>query len=91
MIHAGAPHRLAAILAPTACAVLAGATSLVAVGEWIADAAAHVLAEVGAGPDPLLPWRVLPAETTVRPLMAHVVRIWECGACGAVLDGGRVL
>ncbi|MER7309959.1 transposase family protein [Streptomyces griseoluteus] len=31
-------HRLAVVLALTACAVLAGATSLLAVGEWIADA-----------------------------------------------------
>jgi hypothetical protein len=30
------------VLALTACAVLAGATSLLAVGEWIADAPTHV-------------------------------------------------
>ncbi|WP_327169895.1 hypothetical protein [Streptomyces subrutilus] len=33
---------MAVVLALTACAVLAGATSLLAVGEWIADAPAHV-------------------------------------------------
>ncbi|MEW2426187.1 transposase family protein [Streptomyces nigra] len=32
----GVRHRLAVVLALTACAVLAGATSLLAVGEWIA-------------------------------------------------------
>lgn len=63
-------HRLAAVLALTACAVLAGATSLPAVGEWIADAPAHMLHQVGARPDPLLPRRALPAETTVRRLLA---------------------
>jgi hypothetical protein len=41
-------HRLAVVLALTACAVLAGATSLLAVGEWIADAPGHVLEQVGA-------------------------------------------
>ncbi|MFI0968320.1 hypothetical protein ACH4S8_44355 [Streptomyces sp. NPDC021080] len=34
---------MAVVLALTACAVLTGATSLLAVGEWIADAPAHVL------------------------------------------------
>ncbi|MEU9172001.1 transposase family protein [Streptomyces sp. NPDC048420] len=33
----GVRHRLTVVLALTACAVLAGATSLLAVGEWIAD------------------------------------------------------
>jgi hypothetical protein len=68
----GVRHRLAVVLALTACAVLAGATSLLAVGEWIADAPAHVLEQVGARPDPLLPRRVLPAETTVRRLLARI-------------------
>lgn len=68
----GVRHRLAVVLALTACAVLAGATSLLAVGEWIADAPAHVLEQVGAHPDPLLPRRALPAETTVRRLLARL-------------------
>ena len=34
----GVRHALVVVLALTACAVLAGATSLLAVGEWIADA-----------------------------------------------------
>ncbi|GGW72185.1 ISAs1 family transposase [Streptomyces xantholiticus] len=49
----GVRHPLAVALA--ACAVLAGATSLLAVGEWIADAPAHVLAQLGVRPDPVLP------------------------------------
>ncbi|KMS77038.1 transposase [Streptomyces viridochromogenes] len=68
----GVRHRLAVVLALTACAVLAGATSLLAVGEWIADAPGYVLEQVGADPDPLLPRRVLPAETTVRRLLARI-------------------
>ncbi|MDQ0596262.1 hypothetical protein QF037_000607 [Streptomyces canus] len=34
----GVRHHLTVVLALTACAVLAGATSLLAVGEWITDA-----------------------------------------------------
>ncbi|WP_371666729.1 ISAs1 family transposase [Streptomyces sp. NBC_00289] len=68
----GVRHRLAVVLTLTACAVLAGATSLLAVGEWIADAPGHVLEQVGANPDPLLPRRVLPAESTVRRLLARI-------------------
>ncbi|MGP3948518.1 transposase family protein [Streptomyces sp. 7N604] len=33
----GVRHALIVVLALTACAVLTGATSLLAVGEWIAD------------------------------------------------------
>ncbi|WP_234042641.1 transposase family protein [Streptomyces marianii] len=44
----GVRHRPSVVRALTACAVLAGATSLLAVGEWIADAPAHVLQQVGA-------------------------------------------
>ncbi|MFF2470258.1 MULTISPECIES: ISAs1 family transposase [Streptomyces] len=68
----GVRHRLAVVLALTACAVLAGATSLLAVSEWIADGPAHVLEQVGAHPDPLLPRRVLPAEATVRRLLTRI-------------------
>ena len=68
----GVRHALVVVLALAACAVLAGATSLLAVGEWIADAPGYVLEQVGAVPDPLLPRRVLPAETTVRRLLARI-------------------
>lgn len=68
----GVRHRLAVVLPLTACAVLAGATSLLAVGEWIADAPEYVLEQVGADLDPPLPRRVLPAETTVRWLLARI-------------------
>ncbi len=43
----GVRHALAAVLAPSACAVLTGATSLLAVGEWIADAPTCVLERLG--------------------------------------------
>ncbi|WP_229822086.1 transposase family protein [Streptomyces netropsis] len=50
-----ARHDLAAVLALSACAVLTGATSLLAVGEWIADAPTCVLERLGIRCDPLLP------------------------------------
>lgn len=63
---------LPVVLALAACAVLARATSPPAIGEWIADAPAHVLEQGGVRPDPLLPKWVLPAETTVRRLPARI-------------------
>ncbi|MFC1432643.1 transposase family protein [Streptacidiphilus sp. N1-3] len=48
----GVRHALAVLLALTACAVLAGASSLLAVGEWIADAPPHVLERLGVRPRP---------------------------------------
>ncbi|MFJ2478299.1 transposase family protein, partial [Streptomyces sp. NPDC087659] len=68
----GVRHALVAVLALTACAVLAGATSLLAVSEWIADAPPHVLERLGIRLDPLFPKRFLPAETTVRRLLARI-------------------
>ncbi|MEW2152106.1 transposase family protein [Streptomyces albidoflavus] len=65
-------HALAVVLALAACAVLAGATSLLAVGEWIADAPPQVLERLGVRPDPVLPRRLVPAETTVCRLLARV-------------------
>ncbi|MFF1722858.1 ISAs1 family transposase [Streptomyces sviceus] len=60
------------VLALAACAVLAGATSLLAVDEWITDAPPHVLKHVGVRLDPLFPKRSLPAETTVRRLLGRI-------------------
>ncbi|MET7694514.1 ISAs1 family transposase [Streptomyces sp. NPDC005483] len=68
----GVRHALTVVLALAACAVLTGATSLLAVGEWIADAPPHVLERVGVRHDPLLPRRARPAETTVRRLLARI-------------------
>lgn len=75
----GVRHALAVVLTLTACAVLAGATSLLAVGEWIADAPPHVLERLGVRPDPVLPRRLVPSEATVRRLLARTD--------GGALDG----
>ncbi|WP_240116592.1 MULTISPECIES: transposase family protein [unclassified Streptomyces] len=47
----GVRHALVVVLALTACAVLAGVTSLLAVGEWIADAPPHLLEHLGIRPE----------------------------------------
>ncbi|MFF2820453.1 transposase family protein [Kitasatospora cineracea] len=68
----GVRHRLTVVLALTACAVLTSATSLLAVGEWIADAPMHVLEAVGLHPDPRMPQRDRLAESTVRRVLARL-------------------
>ncbi|MGY4744144.1 Imm1 family immunity protein [Streptomyces sp. ATMOS53] len=68
----GVRHALAVVLTLTACAVLTGATSLLAVGEWIADAPPHVLERLGLRPDPVPPRRLVPSEATVRRLLARI-------------------
>ncbi|MFJ5534150.1 transposase family protein [Streptomyces sp. NPDC093261] len=65
-------HALVVVLALTACAVLAGATSLLAVGEWIADAPSTVLEHLGVEPNPLFSKRRLPAQATVRRLLGRI-------------------
>ena len=67
----GMRHRLATVLAVAVCAVLAGARSFTAIGEWVADAPPDVLAALGVRADP---WRVLrpPDEATVRRVMTDI-------------------
>jgi predicted transposase YbfD/YdcC len=68
----GRRHALGTVLAVAACAVLAGARSLAAIGEWAADAPGPVLAALGVRRDPLRRvWRP-PGEATVRRVLARV-------------------
>jgi hypothetical protein len=93
------------VLALTACAVPAGATSVPAVGEWFADAPPHILECLGIRLGPLFPKRFLPAETTVRRLLAGIGgdaldravgrrlagrRPRATGLCGLAVDGKRL-
>ena len=55
----GRQHQLAAILAVGLAAVLAGARSFVAIGEWVAHQPTHALAELGVGGRG-------PGESTIR-------------------------
>jgi predicted transposase YbfD/YdcC len=68
----GRRHALGAVLAVAVAAVLAGARSLAAIGEWASDAPQPVLAALGVRHDPLRRvWRP-PAEATVRRVLARV-------------------
>jgi DDE_Tnp_1-associated len=67
----GRQHPLGAVLAVAVAAVLPGARSLAAIGEWAADAPGPVLAALGARRDPLRrAWRP-PGEATVRRVLAR--------------------
>jgi predicted transposase YbfD/YdcC len=68
----GRRHALGAVLAVAVAAVLAGARSLAAIGEWAADAPQPVLAALGVRRDPLRRvWRP-PDEATVRRVLARI-------------------
>jgi len=68
----GRRHALGVVLAVAVAAVLAGAKSLAAIGEWAADAPGPVLAALGAGRDPLTGAFRPPGEATVRRVLARV-------------------
>lgn len=60
------------VLALAAAAVLAGATSLAAVGEWAADAPVNTLVALGGMPDRLTGRCPVPDEATIRRVLARV-------------------
>jgi hypothetical protein len=68
----GRRHPLVGVLGIAVCAVLAGARSLAAIGEWAADAPDQVLVALGTRRDPWTgAWRP-PGEATVRRVLARV-------------------
>ncbi|MFJ6861745.1 ISAs1 family transposase [Streptomyces werraensis] len=66
----GVRYPWTALLAAAAAAVLAGATSMTAIGEWVADAPQRVLARLGFRPDPLTGRIRPPHPTTIRLVLA---------------------
>lgn len=66
----GVRHELVYLLALTAAAVPAGACSLAAVGEWVADAPVGVLAALGGRIDWLTGHCPAPDEATIRRALA---------------------
>jgi predicted transposase YbfD/YdcC len=83
----GRRHALTTVLAVAAAAVLAGARSLAAIGEWASDAPCQVLAALGVRRDPLTgAWRP-PAEATVRRVLTRIDADALDRAIGAWLAG----
>ncbi|MGC2997976.1 transposase family protein [Streptomyces sp. G35A] len=68
----GIRHPWAALLTAAAAAVLAGAASITAIGEWVADAPQRVLALLRFQPDPLTGLIRPPHATTIRLVLAAV-------------------
>ena len=68
----GRRHALGTVLAVAVAAVLAGAKSLAAIGEWAADAPGPVLAALGVHRDPFTGTCRPPAEATIRRVLARV-------------------
>jgi predicted transposase YbfD/YdcC len=68
----GVRYSAGSLLALAAAAVLAGARSFVAIGEWIADVPQRVLASLGARFDARRDRYLAPEESTVRRLTQQV-------------------
>jgi predicted transposase YbfD/YdcC len=68
----GLRHGLAGLLAVAVCAVLAGARSFTAIGEWAADAPPDVLAALGIHADPWTGIVRAPHEATVRRVLTTI-------------------
>jgi hypothetical protein len=68
----GVRHSLSSVLAAAIPAVLAGAQSFTAIGEWIADAPPHVLSSLGIRRDPLTRRWEPPGEATIRRVLESV-------------------
>jgi predicted transposase YbfD/YdcC len=68
----GVRHTLPSLLLAAVAAVLAGARSFAAVGEWVADAPPQVLAALGVRHDPLARRFDPPDEATIRRVLEAV-------------------
>lgn len=80
----GLRHSLVSILAISVCAVLSGARSLVAIGEWAADLPAGVRERLGLN-------RAAPCETTIRRGLQRLDPDELDAALGRWLAGGQVV
>ena len=77
----GVRHTLTSLLLAAVAAVLAGARSFTAIGEWVADAPPQVLASLGVRRDPLAGRFVPPDEATIRRVLETV----DAGALDAAV------
>jgi DDE_Tnp_1-associated/Transposase DDE domain len=84
----GVRHQMSTILAVALCAVLAGARSFTAIGEWAANASQQVLTALGAGAGP-------PSESCVRRTLQNLegerldALLGQWTACHTSGFGGR--
>jgi predicted transposase YbfD/YdcC len=83
----GVRHTLTSLLLATVAAVLAGARSLAAIGEWIADAPPQVPAVLGVRQDPLTGRFEPPDEATIRRALKAVDAAALDAAVGSWLAG----
>ena len=84
----GVRHTLTSLLLAAVAAVLAGARSFAAVGEWVADAPPQVLASLGVRRDPLTRRFEPPDEATIRRVLEAVDAAALDTAVGSWLAGG---
>jgi predicted transposase YbfD/YdcC len=82
----GLRHELVGVLGVAVCAVLAGAKSFTAIGEWAADAPRQVLQALGVRPDPLTGVIAAPEEATVRRVLTAIDADALDAAVGAWLE-----
>lgn len=68
----GVVHPLASLLAVAVAAVLASARSVAAIGEWVADVPATVLAALGVVRDPFTGIHRVPDATTIGRVLADL-------------------
>jgi predicted transposase YbfD/YdcC len=83
----GVRHTLTSLLLTAVAAVLAGAQSLTAMGEWVADAPPQVLASLGIRRDPLTRRFGPPGESTIRRVLEGVDAAAFDAAVGSWLAG----
>jgi hypothetical protein len=68
----GRRHAIAGVLAVAVCAILAGARSFAAIGEWAADVPHAVLAALRVRRDPLTGRHHPPTEATLRRVLTRI-------------------
>jgi hypothetical protein len=83
----GLRHTLTSLLLAAVAAVLAGARSFTAVGEWVADAPPQVLASLGVRRDPLTGRFQPPDEATIRRVLETIDADAFDAAVGSWLAG----
>jgi hypothetical protein len=83
----GVRHTLTSVLLTAVAAVLPGARSFAAVGEWVSDAPPQVLAGLGIRRDPLAGRFEPPDEATIRRVLESVDASAFDAALGSWLAG----